>query len=284
MIIPFRSAMISGLLVVALTACSEDLPSVPPPLTPASVEAAVARGEGTDPALYAGDFSVKAPFDIPAEKAPVPVVLYSGLSPEGETRLKIRSFVDLRQMQQQLPELLSGVVVDNCKHQFALDFTAADAQANDIRAWGTVNAKFFRCKGEDDDIAARGRQFLAPSIDAFAVASAEVVDQCVVIRLRDIQLNPRGFLGGVANLFGLTAIARSVILKEGAELLAEKPVCPTLPAELAPLAPRYDTGGVLEVGEGGIGAELSGSVDTSASTLIKLLTVIKEQGVLEEIQ
>jgi len=146
MIIPFRSAMISGLLVVALTACSEDLPSVPPPLTPAAVEAAVARGEGTDPALYAGDFSVKAPFDIPAEKAPVPVVLYSGLSPEGETRLKIRSFVDLRQMQQQLPELLSGVVVDNCKHQFALDFTAADAQANDLRAWGTVNAKFFRCK------------------------------------------------------------------------------------------------------------------------------------------
>jgi hypothetical protein len=73
---------------------------------------------------------------------------------------------------------------------------------------------------------------------------------------------------------------RSAILEEGAKFLSENPVCATLPDEISTLAPSFSDGGAREIGDGGIGAALSGSVDTSAATMVSLLALMKEHGVL----
>lgn len=281
--VPKKLMTLSGLAFL-LAGCAGNLPDVPTALDSDSVETAVTRGDGIDPSVYAGEFAVKAPLTIPSDGADLPVVLYAGMSPESDTNIKIRSFLDLRLIQTKLPDLLSGVVEDGCKRELTVDFTAADAQGEDLRAWGTLDAKFFRCAGEDDDRDARGGQYLSAKIDAFAVASVELVDECAVIRLRDIQLNPKGFLGGIASFLGLTALAQSSVLEKGSAFLEQNPVCPELPKELESMVTRYDSGGPREIGDGGIGSELSGSVDVSAATLIGLLTLVKERQIIEERQ
>jgi hypothetical protein len=103
---------------------------------------------------------------------------------------------------------------------------------------------------------------------------------CVRAHLVFVQLDPLGFLGGVVDLFGLTDKAEGLIVERAEAALAKHPVCPELPPEIASLDPRYIAGGVREVGEGGVGAALSGSVDTSAATLLDLVRVMKTRGVL----
>jgi hypothetical protein len=118
-------------------------------------------------------------------------------------------------------------------------------------------------------------------VDAIATAKATVRDQCIEFSLTDVELDPRGFLGAIANLLGLTTLVRSAILEEGGKFLSENPVCATLPNEISTLAPSFSDGGAREIGNGGIGAVLSGSVDTSAATIVSLLALMKERGVLE---
>jgi hypothetical protein len=50
------------------------------------------------------------------------------------------------------------------------------------------------------------------------------------------------------------------------------------------LDPHYVAGGPREIGEGGVGAALSGSVDASAGTVIRLLAVLRARGILGEVR
>jgi hypothetical protein len=72
-----------------------------------------------------------------------------------------------------------------------------------------------------------------------------------------------------------------IVLEEANAFLDTNPVCPALPPEIAMLDPHFQSGAPRELGGGGIGAALSGSVDTSAPTLISLLALAKARGMLE---
>jgi hypothetical protein len=220
--------------------------------------------------------------EVQTKAGPVPVVLYLGLAPAADTRLHAEAFIDLRLAQIRLPELLSGVVVDKCRQEILLDFVGATAERDAVRAVGSVEARFYTCRKEGSSEEERGRRLFTQQVDAVAVATALVRENCIVIRLVDLELDPKGILGGLASLLGLTERVRASILERSATVFAENPICPALPAELSSLDLRFTSGGPREIAAGGLGAALAGSVDTSAATLVSLLAVMKERGVLEE--
>ena len=88
------------------------------------------------------------------------------------------------------------------------------------------------------------------TVDAIAVAKAEVQGQCLTFSIKSVDLSPRGFIGTVSNLFGLTNRINDAVLEKGGEFLAAHPVCPPLPEEFSVLDPIYESGGTREMPSG----------------------------------
>ncbi len=195
--------------------------------------------------------------------------------------MDVNAFVDLRSVQSRLPELVSGVLHETCKHEISLNLVEAVAEGELLYARGTVRAKLYSCNRRDPTNEKQGFRWLTQDVDLVATAKAAVIDQCIRFSLVDVELDPRGFIGGVANLFGLTNVARSAILQETETFFVANPICPAIPNELRSLAPDFKQGGVREIGDRGIGAAVSGSVDTSASTMISLLALMQERKIVE---
>lgn len=279
------------LLNGALASCGQEAPeldrSVGNGLSPANfalLSEAATRGTGIDPATYAGEVAIKTPIDLPVGGERVPIVLYLGLNSGSDTRLGINALADLRFLQVRLPDLLTGVIDESCKQKIALVFDRAEATKDRVRAWGTVDVTFYSCNREDPAAHKQGARLFSQRIGVVAEATAELQGECIAFRLLDLDLAPSGAIGAVANALGLTKLAGRIIQEEGATYFTENPVCITLPDELAMLAPRYQSGGPVEVGNGGMGARVSGSVDTSAETLMSLLAIVKDRGLVEERQ
>lgn len=97
------------------------------------------------------------------------------------------------------------------------------------------------------------------------------------MRLEDVELDLQGFVGTVSDWIGITENAHALILEKGVEVLAENPVCPELPEELAGLDPNCTSGRIREIGADGIGTALTGSVDTSSTTLLELVALLQDK-------
>jgi hypothetical protein len=237
-----------------------------------------------DPATYAGDVALKTAQTYRVGDTNLPFTLYVGLSPASETRLAVKAFVDLRPLQTELPAIASRSIDASCS--LALDFDVDDAVAEreTVRASGSVLATLYRCRSHDTENEHRGMRLWSQRIDFVAAATAGIERDCVAFRLADLDLRPRGLIGGVATLIGLTERARVAILDRGGAFLKDNPVCPKLPETLVMLDPQYVTGGLREIGDGGVGAALSGSVDASAGTVIRLLAELRTRGILGEVR
>jgi hypothetical protein len=277
------SAVLAAVVAIALSGCGDDDASgdAPAAADPEAVRAAVARSAGIDPSFYAGEFAVKLTQDVPSESGPIPIILYAGLSPETDTRLAANAFVDLRLLQLRLPEILSRAVVDECGQEILLDFAGIEAVGDDLRAGGIVEARFYRCRDKGTPEEKRGHRIFTQRLEAIATATASIQNDCIEFDLKDIYLDPYGLIGGLATFFGFTESARKAILKRGSAFLDENPLCPALPPDLSSLDPGFSQGGPRDLGDGGIGVALSGSVDTSAATLVSLVGVLKDRGLVE---
>ncbi|MDV7143680.1 hypothetical protein R3X27_13420 [Tropicimonas sp. TH_r6] len=209
----------------------------------------------------------------------LPLALYLGLEPKTETRLGINAFLDLREIQRALPDLLSGKVEADCGLDLDIDFKGAAAEEKSVRAKGTVEATLYRCRDRDTAEERRGLRLLSQTIDFEAVASASLLEDCISVQLADLELEPQGLLGGVADLFGVTKSARSAILAAAETKLAENPICPDLPKAIRQLDPDFSEAGLREIGEGGLGAALSGSFDLRAANIVELLSLAQANGI-----
>ncbi|MEO9777986.1 MAG: hypothetical protein ABJH07_25165 [Sedimentitalea sp.] len=214
------------------------------------------------------------------KEASLPYDVYLRLSDISPTRIGADAFVDLRGIQANAPGLLSRVLDDTCKRKLAVAISDVSASGETMTVQGQFQAKFFACNTRDPKVYYRGVLLLGQNVNFQATARADVRHPCVRARLVDVQLDPLGLIGGAANLFGLTDLAERLIVEKAEEALKAHPVCPKLPAEIASLDPRYTAGGVREISQGGVGAALSGSADTSAATLLDLVRVMKTRGVL----
>jgi hypothetical protein len=250
----------------------------------ATMERAPVTRAPVDPATYAGDVAFEIARSYSLGGTDIPFTFYVGLSPETETRLAVRAFVDLRPLQTELPVVASRPIDANCSLRLDFDVDDAVADRETVRATGSVLATLYRCQGRGTEDERRGMRLWSQRIDFVAAATAAVEQDCVAFRLTDLDLRPRGLIGGVATLIGLTERARIAMLDRGGTLLENNPVCPDLPDTLVMLDPHYVAGGPREIGEGGVGAALSGSVDASAGTVIRLLAVLRARGILGEVR
>lgn len=239
--------------------------------------AAVADGPA-DPADYAGEVTFSIAEAFPVGDSNVPFALYLGLAPESETRLGVNALIDLRELQRALPGLISDTLNPSCG--LSLDVTLNDARAvgETVRGNGTVKAAVYRCQVSGTGEEERGTRLLTQTVDVDVAVSVGIQGDCIVFSLVDLELAPRGVLGWLANLLGVTERVRSVIRENGGATLSENPVCPDLPEALALLNLHYGEVVLREIGDGGIGAALSGSVDTGAETLISLLALGQSNG------
>ncbi|WP_217354292.1 hypothetical protein [Ruegeria arenilitoris] len=232
---------------------------------------------GIDPATYAGRFQMKLTKEVPLRDIPVPFTVYSGLEEASPTRLRIRAFMDLRGLQEKAPQILTGPLEESCKRQIYVEVRNVTAIGDTVKIEGSARAQFTRCNRREEP----GLRYFGATVDAVAVAKAEVKGQCLTFSIEDVDLNPRGFIGFISNLFGLTNRINDAVLDKGGEFLAANPVCPPLPEEFTVLDPIYESGGTREIAPGGMGAAVVGSADVSAETIVKVLGGLKELGVLE---
>ncbi|WP_170328793.1 hypothetical protein [Ruegeria arenilitoris] len=232
---------------------------------------------GVDPATYAGRFQIKLTKEVPLRDIPVPFTVYSGLEEASPTRLRIRAFMDLRGLQEKAPQILTGPLEESCKRQIYTEVRNVTAIGDTVKIEGSARAQFTRCNRREEP----GLRYFGATVDAVAVAKATVQGQCLTFSIEDVNLNPRGLIGAISNLFGLTNRINEAVLEKGGEFLAANPVCPPLPEEFSVLDPIYESGGTREIAPGGMGAAVVGSADVSAETIVKVLGGLKELGVLE---
>lgn len=261
------------LAALLLSGCGGEAEDAPAPA------AAISKGP-VDPSYYSGEVTFKIAEPLPVGGRELPLTLYLGLSPQTETRLAVEAFVDLRPLQEALPEIVAGTVVESCGLGLDLDLDRVEAVGKQVRGRGRVVARLYRCSGRGTEEERRGMRLLSQTIDVVAVATAGLEQDCIVFRLEELELSPRGLIGRVADLFGVTERARVAILDRAAEALANRPICPELPEDVAWLDPRYTDGGPREIVDGGMGAALSGSVDASAGTLVRLVDLARSRGIL----
>jgi hypothetical protein len=100
------------------------------------------------------------------------------------------------------------------------------------------------------------------------------------LRLVDLDFELEGAVELTPDQKDGIATARALIGPAVARLMANHPICPKLPPELASLSPRYEEGGTTEIVHGGAGIYLRGSVDVSTETILGILKVLQQREVL----
>ncbi|MCG7520749.1 hypothetical protein [Ruegeria sp. Ofav3-42] len=277
-----NKGLLIGIFFALLPGCgskAQDQDTVPDTAsqTDVSSSASSSAATGIDPATYAGRFQIKLTKEVPLRDIPVPFTVYGGLEESSPTRLRLRAFMDLRGLQEKAPQILTGPLEESCKRQIYLEVRDVTAIDDTVKVEGSARAQFTRCTRQEEP----GFRYFGATVDAVAVAKAKVEGQCLTFSIESVDLSPRGFIGGVSNLFGLTNRINEAVLEKGGEFLASHPVCPPLPEEFSVLDPIYESGGTREIAPGGMGAAVVGSADVSAETIVKVLGALKELGVLE---
>ncbi|MDW4498244.1 hypothetical protein R5H30_09660 [Sulfitobacter sp. D35] len=261
---------LGGLLLFALSGCDERREPV---------TEQVITDAPLDPASYAGELVFGIAETLPTETADIPFVLKIGLTPENRTQIAVKTALDLRELQRQLPQLVSGRHDPSCG--LGLDVTLATVEAvNDaVRTRGSVQAELYRCRGGTAD---RDRGFRIWSEDiAFEASFGAALDgDCLDFHLRDLALDPQGVLGRLGTVFGITERVRKAGFAQVNKALQAAPICPEIPPGLAVLSPKFENGAPMEIGAGGLGATLSGRITTDAARLIDLLRLGQARGLL----
>jgi hypothetical protein len=230
-----------------------------------------------DRETFGGDVQFRISNSFEARGQTVPFDLVAGLAPVSPTRLGVQGIIDLRGLQQALPQLLSGRLEPSCTLSLDVDFHRAEADGDKVQATATVDARMFRCRDGATAVTDRGAQLLSQTIDVTATVRERLDGRCLRFDLVDLQLAPRGVLGRLANLFGVTERARTALSERAEAILRDRPICPAIPEAIAVLDPRIGAVRFTEIGAGGMAASLSGSVDVSAASLLALLAVESPQ-------
>ncbi|NOD49099.1 MULTISPECIES: hypothetical protein [unclassified Ruegeria] len=222
------------------------------------------------------DFVIDA--TLPVRDTELPYTLDLNLTAAAPTRIGVGALLDLREVQKVVPERLAdNAIVDNCGLQVRLDDLSFKAEDQVIDLDGDVTITIFECSRTGERNFERGEEKRAILASLSTEATVEVRDNCAYFKLIDLTLTaPEEQREQLLEDDTLDSV-KELMLAAVDLALNDTPLCPELPAELASLDPTYDKGGPREIGEGGLGVLLEGSVDVSPSTILDILTVLQEQ-------
>ncbi|WP_170398395.1 hypothetical protein [Ruegeria arenilitoris] len=228
------------------------------------------------PSAQQVDFVVDA--TLPVRDTELPYTLDLNLAAVAPTRIGVGALLDLREIQKTVPERLAdNAIVDNCGLQVRLDDLSFGAQGDAIDLDGDVTITIFECSRTSERNFQRGEQKKAILANMSTEATVELRDNCAYFKLIDLTLTaPEEQREQLLEDDTLDSV-KELMLAAVDLVLNDTPLCPKLPAELASLDPVYDNGGPKEIGEGGLGVFLEGSVDVSPSTILDILTVLQRQ-------
>ncbi len=218
---------------------------------------------------------------VEAGDVDLPYTLNLTLSVAAPTRVGVNALLDLRKVQEILPERLQdNAVVDSCGSLVTLDDLSIVANEDAIAIDSVLGITRFDCGRISKRDFRRGDQLGTFSAMLSTVVSVEVRDNCAYLKVPDLNLSsPQSTRENLLQDSTLSEI-KSFLLAAIDLVLVETPLCPELPEELASLDPNYTKGGPSEIGEGGLGILLNGSVDVSPSTIIDILLVLQQENVI----
>lgn len=204
-----------------------------------------------------------------------------GLNAVTPTRIGVAATLDLTDLQRQLPELLAGLtLVDTCGSRVALQRVEAEARDAMVIATARLDVASYACERTGPTAWERGALRSENEVEVRADLSAELQGPCVVFRLYDVAQSTPGALPEVDAGNGRRQAVRGLLIEAVGLLLEDSPICPEMPPELAMLDPVYDSGVPTEIGAGGLGVALSGSIDVSTGTILAVLRLLQARGVL----
>ncbi|MGI9368706.1 MAG: hypothetical protein ACR2O2_07680 [Ruegeria sp.] len=219
--------------------------------------------------------------DMTLRESDVPYRLDVSLTEIAPTRIGIDALLDLTDVQAALPDLLSGASFSEaCNAEIGLQDVKASASGQTISAEGRFELQTYRCSRKLREPPKREDLVTSKAVTFSAAVSVLVKDQCVFFELNavDVLLADQPALDDDQEQ--ILQDARAIFLKASEAVLKRTPICPEMPPELASIDPKYEAGGTTEIGTGGIGVGLKGSVDISTETIIDVLQVLQDKGFL----
>ncbi|WP_170387633.1 hypothetical protein [Ruegeria atlantica] len=215
---------------------------------------------------------------LPVRDTELPYTLDLNLTAAAPTRIGVGALLDLREIQKIVPERMAdNAIVDNCGLQVRLDDLSFQAQDEAIGLDGGVTITIFECSRTSERDFQRGEQKRAILANMSTQATVELRNNCAYFKLIDLTLTaPEAQREQLLEDDTLDSV-KELMLAAVDLVLNETPLCPELPAELASLDPVYENGGPMEIGDGGLGVFLDGSVDVSPSTILDILTVLQQR-------
>lgn len=229
----------------------------------------------------AQDFMLEFAESVTIADREIPFELDMVLRPAEPTRLDAEALIDLRRTQAQLSEALSGtVLLELCGFEAVLQEFEAGGEESIVALTGTLVAQIFVCDRLDPTTFRRGELRSEGLFDLAAGATAFLTEQCIQFQITELTLE--SFNDAPLKPETRQTIDTTIpLLVEAANVvLADRKLCPRLPAPIASLDPRYLEGRPQEIGDGGLGVFVSGNIDVSTGTILDILEVLQNGGVL----
>lgn len=211
----------------------------------------------------------------------VPYQLDVTLTETDATRIGINAILNVSDVQQAVSTALDGYVIEDTCNLYAKVAEADIVAADDVfQIVGVLKADLFSCDRQGLKPVDRGDLILSQTAGIDLKAGIVVRNNCVAFRLSEFDIALRGAIELTEEQRSHADALGDFVLAAVQTILERQALCPELPAELASLAPRYDAGGTAEIGDGGAAVFLTGSVDVSTRTILSIMKVLQNAGVL----
>ncbi len=233
------------------------------------------------PAAQADQVSYRLTETVQVQDTELPYTVDLDLSDQTPSRLGFDVMLDLRQLQQGARSAFpQEPFVDSCNLSLSNPKILISAKGDSLSVEGQFHAEFYACDRDKLRPIDRGEQLFSEIISLTAAASVNVRGQCLYFGVEDLALALKDPADGVADQRDFMTKAQDTFVETSDAFLEQHPICLTLPPELASLTPQNFTGGTREIGDGGVGVQLQGSVDVSAATILDVLNALQAKGVI----
>ncbi|TPE52472.1 hypothetical protein [Amaricoccus solimangrovi] len=213
-------------------------------------------------------------------RGPVPVSMELYLEAVNDDVIALKVAGDLAPLQEALPGLLSKVVEDTCTRRIGVEVQSVRAEVDSLRLLGRVQIITYRCP-DPSDLGSRQRRL--GNITAFdALVGGRIEDNCLGGEVAELSLDPKGLVGGILNLLGLSERIARRARETINETLGNEMKCIELPEKLRILHTNLSSGGFRDFGDGKMGFVVKGSINVRAGNLVSLVKVLAEEGELRD--
>lgn len=202
------------------------------------------------------------------------------LKPRDGDLIEVRLAGNLGQLQRALPGMLNGVIYEDCESLILLDIRSTQASSDQLHVSGLVQVTLFECASRAEN--RRGIELFSNTADVKLTVEASMRGNCLQTEIDDISIEPRGLLGQLANLAGVTSSITEEARRELKEAINSEENCLDLPEPLRIVETTIESGGFRDFGGGALGFVIKGTVKSTPEELIDLIYWADREELLED--